>query len=170
MVRPRIVPGAIASTFDRLVNQILPRLGINIAVEFFETGWLLFFGTMSDFRVFFGRPMFSPHKSTGKPLGLDSSFEKGVKYPKDAFVWDYSFIRLPPHSPLKRLIEMLKRFYSGGNSIGSGSVEVKYLTDGTTRVRVQRPSLTEYVSSIEEIVKDAHRLFISSHSNVNWQK
>ncbi len=156
MVTPRRVPGAVASTFDRLGNYLLPKLGIQIAFEFFETGWLSFFGSISDFRTYFGRPMFS--KSRKASLGVRGQRDKPL-------IWDYKFKHLPPDVPEAMLGEILRKYYSVPGSLGEGSFEQVPRPVKGMLYRVTHPSLAIYITSVEEITRQAYNLYLSFRKN-----
>ncbi len=158
MVRPGSVPAAITSIFDRLGNYILPRMGIQIGFEFFETGWLTFFGSVSDFRTYFGRPMFS---NTRKARPTDN---KAVDEP---ISWDYKFEHLQPPTPEESLAKILKRFYSVPSSLGEGTIQVIPTPESRPRYRVLHPSLGRYISAAKEIVEQAYAIYSTLQKKPN---
>ena len=159
MVQPERVPPETANIFERLVNHILPELGIQIATEYFETGWLIFFGSMTDFRAIFSRPLFSndiPARiliATTRPQA------------EDAMIWDYKFERLPARPQAATLFGIIKKFYTKGGSLGEGTAEEFTAPDGTVRIRVLRPSLTDYIDSLEKLVRNAHKALMTNRRN-----
>ncbi len=156
LVTPNRVPAAIESVFDRLGNYLLPKMGVQVAFEFFDTGWLSFFGTLSNFRAFFGRPAFSKSQKASSV-----THDKG-----DApLIWEYKFERTPSNVSEENLGKILQRYYSVPGSLGEGSLEKVLGTDGTKRYRIVHPSLVSYISNAKEVVKQAHALYLSLRKN-----
>jgi hypothetical protein len=154
--QPQRVPPEIEATFERLVNFYIPIVGANIAIDFFETGWILYFGNVSDFRLFFSRPLFSNGLHSGEIKPEEPSDAR------DAIVWDYKFSRFPANTPVEKLVKIVSRFYARAGNLGGGSAEVLTAKNGETIVRVRRPSLAEYVNSAKNLVKDAHKFLVKS--------
>ncbi len=158
MVTPKRVPAAFSSTLDRLVNHILPKLGIQIGIEFFEGGWVIFFGSVSEFRTFFGRPMFSNSRKLTTP---------NMSGEQEPLIWDYKIERLPSHPPAETFVQILKRFYQVPGSLGEGVFEEIFASGTGTRYRISYPSLAEYLNSAEELVRQAHNMYLSLRNNPN---
>jgi len=159
VIKPERVPASITSVFDRFGNYILPKLGVQMAMEFFETGWLTFFVSISDFRSYFSRPLFGKSQRGESPSGTDGKAGEG------SFIWDYTFVRIPSHSPEAMLAKILQKFYARPGNLGGGTFQEISTLGLDTRYRILRPDLGVFLRSAEEIVKNAHKLLTYPQKN-----
>src|SRR5271157_3743519 len=112
MVQPRRIPAILMTTFERLVNNVLQRLGFQITIEFFETGWRLFFCNIEDFRCYFGSPIVPKCEIfTGPP-------EQNVNAQPGTVTWGYTFVRLPARPAEATFARIMERFYTVNVNLG----------------------------------------------------
>ena len=155
MIQPRRVPTSIITTFERLVNNVLQRLGFQIAIEFFETGWILFFCDMKDFRCYFGSPMV-PKSDMSAVLPEPRSIAGAGNV-----TWDYTFVRLPPRPSEAVLARIIERFYVVNENLGKASFQILPDPDGRARYRVERGNMATYLASAETVVGKANDAFFA---------
>src|SRR5271157_1244087 len=118
MVQPRRIPAILMTTFERLVNNVLQRLGFQITIEFFETGWRLFFCNREDFRCYFGSPIVPKCEiNTGPP-------EQSVNVQACTVSWDYTFVRLPARPAEATFACIKERFYIDNGNLGVTAFEI----------------------------------------------
>ncbi len=148
-IEPKIVPAAFMTLFDRLANYILPKLGFHIAIEFFQTGWVGFFGSVSDFRNYFGRPLFSNSRKSSM-----NEYKEG----ETPLIWEYKIERLPSHPPEEFLIKILKRFYSVPGALGERHIQEIDDPGSGKRIQIMIPSLAGYINYLEDLVRQAYQM------------
>src|SRR5271157_1404343 len=155
IIQPKIVPPAIVATYDRLVNHVIPELGVEVYVEFFETGWLLFFATTGDFRTFYTYYKQPTNQASGNS-------EDGKTANQEApIIWDMTFLRLPIHSPEEVFAKILERYHMRASKFGESTFKVLTNPKSPIRYRIKGPSVRAFVQSAEDYVAAAHKVLMA---------
>ena len=149
LIKPEHVPSDLISTYERLINGIMPKLGCQIAIEFFDTGWIYFFAKEFDFRTFFAKPI-----ASGEATSQQVTIVGGKDVEDDGLTWYLAFIHISPSQIESKLARVLEKYYSELGVFGEGTFIKEQSADGATRYRVERPSYAEYIKAVEYSISE----------------
>jgi hypothetical protein len=98
--------------FAQLLNQILPKTGINAFIEITEDGFLLFCEHEKDFFGVFANPLSEKKFNLQNPPKVD--FESNI-----SFYWEFEFISPLPNEKIDQYGEIIHNYWAKFNALFS---------------------------------------------------
>ncbi len=159
LIHPRKIPEDLQLGYEFLTNQVYPLLDLRIAVEFLEDGWLIFFERLSDFRLYYSRPLFSPPRTKVKNGGNHPEPKIDSLPQERTVIWEQWFEKIPPGKTEQNLAKIVHRHYQKGGSLGQGRVRQVRAEKGKHIFEIRRDSPPIFGENWTRMIRNGQFLF-----------
>ncbi len=148
------VPASLRIPVEHYFNDLLPRLGIQTAIEFVDGGWFLFIESFRDFRILYTPSQFRQEVTeeidqNGKQAAKMSDISNPPLHARnDPYAWEMTFKKIPPDRTEGELVDLVEFYYNAPGGVEGATFEFAREERGKKYYRVTRASLDRYIQTI----------------------